>query len=167
MTKENENIFLHIIKEDYKRKEKEQNDLKDFEKEAKSPILIEHMGKSAIEKLKELWEDSAVTVEGKSVQKAEKPMEKDQLQVKEEKDQVQVEVSTDKKNVLDSLASLQTEEQKLLEKKENLLGIEEALKSKLVEEINRKKTAIIALKSEISTLQNGCNQLEQIIKSSL
>ncbi len=165
MTKENENIFLHIIKEDYKRKEAEQSDFKDLEKEDKSLILTEHIDKSATNKLKELWEDSSVTVD--TVQKAEKPQEKEQLQVKNEKEQVQVEVLADKDDFLNSLSSLQTEERKLLEKKEKLLEMEEALKIKLVEEISKKKTMITALKSEISTLQNKCNQLEQLVKPSL
>ncbi len=67
---------------------------------------------------------------------------------------------------LDLLASFQKmkrEEEELLEQKQGLLTKAQGLQSKLTEEIEKKKTAIKDLKSEIPGLQNKCKELAQAL----
>jgi len=81
------------------------------------------------------------------------------------KDSPQIEESTNTPDV-DLLASFQkmrTEEQELLEIKEDLLTKERDLQSKLVKEIDRKKVAIDVLKSEIQNLENKCQEMAQVL----
>ena len=81
-------------------------------------------------------------------------------------DRSQIAESPNAVNDLDLLASFQkmkTEEQALLELKQNLLTTEQNLHTKLVEEIDKKKTAINNLKTEIPNLQNRCKELAQAL----
>ena len=69
-------------------------------------------------------------------------------------------------DVLDLVASFQkvkTEEQELLETKEDLLAKERDLQSKLAKEIDKKKIAIDVLKSEIQNLENRCKEMAQAL----
>ena len=62
-----------------------------------------------------------------------------------------------------SFQKMRTEEQELKEIKQALLKTQEDLQSKLVKEIDKKKTAIDKLKSEIPAIQNRCKQLGQVL----
>ena len=82
------------------------------------------------------------------------------------KDSPQVEESTNTLDVADLLASFQkmsTEEQELLETKEDLLAKERDLQSKLVKEIDKKKIAIDVLKSEVQNLEDKCKKVAQAL----
>ena len=69
-------------------------------------------------------------------------------------------------NDLDLVASLQkmkTEEQALLEQKQRLLTTEQNLHTKLVKEMDKKKTNINALRTEIIDRINRCDKLSQAL----
>jgi seryl-tRNA synthetase len=71
-------------------------------------------------------------------------------------------------DVVDLLAYFQkmrTEEQELLETKEDLLAKERDLQGKLVKEIDKKKVAIDVLKSEVQNLENRCKEMAQALGS--
>jgi hypothetical protein len=67
-------------------------------------------------------------------------------------------------DLLVSLQKLKTEEQELLEQKQRLLTTEQNLHCKLVKEIDKKKTAINNLKSEIPDLLDRCKELAQALE---
>jgi hypothetical protein len=70
-------------------------------------------------------------------------------------------------NDLDLVASLQkmkTEEQALLEQKQRLLATEQNLHTKLVKEMDKKKTNINALRTEIIDRINRCDKLSQALR---
>jgi predicted transcriptional regulator len=84
------------------------------------------------------------------------------------KDSPAIEESTNTPDVSDLLASFQkmrTEEQELLETKEDLLAKERDLQSKLFKEIDRKKIAVDELKLTIQNLENRCKEMEQALGS--
>ena len=81
-------------------------------------------------------------------------------------DYPQFQISSNSINDLDLLASLQkmkTEEQALLEQKQRLLSTEQNLHTKLVKEMDKKKTAINNLRSEIIDRINRCDKLSQAL----
>ena len=61
------------------------------------------------------------------------------------------------------LQKMKTEEQALLEQKQQLVATEQNLHNKLVEEIEDKKATIANLKSEITDLQNRTKQLGEAL----
>ena len=99
----------------------------------------------------------------------ETPQAPESPQTTEEPEQIdypQFEEPTNAQDVLDLLASFQkmkTEEQKLLEIKKQILTKQQDLQSKLIKEIEKKKTTIANLTSEIPDLQNRCKQLGQAL----
>ena len=56
---------------------------------------------------------------------------------------------------------MKTEEQALLEQKQRLLATEQNLHSKLIKEMDKKKTAISSLRTEIIERINRCDKLSQ------
>ena len=66
-------------------------------------------------------------------------------------------------DLLTSLQKMKTEEQALLEQKQRLVATEQNLHNKLVKEMERKKTTIANLISEITDLQNRTKQLEEAL----
>ena len=158
MKKENENIHLFIIEQEYKRKKAEQNGQDGSSKEAE-PILTEQINPAVIQKLEEMHPKLAETEVPESVQPTEEPG-----QVKSP----QIEESTISPDILDLLASfrkMRSEEQELLETKEELLAKERDLQSKLAKEIEKKKIAIDVLKSEVQNLEDRCKEMSQILGS--
>ena len=155
--KENQDIHLFIIEQEYKRKKARQNDNQGLLRKAETPMLTKLNRRSVIKKLKEMHPDFAVIEEPES------------LQTTGEREQVnrpQVEKSSGAPDLLGLLASLQkmrTEEQELLEIKQDLLAKEGDLQSKLVKEIDKMKMAIDELRSEIPDIQNRCRQLKQAL----
>jgi predicted RNase H-like nuclease (RuvC/YqgF family) len=69
----------------------------------------------------------------------------------------------DDSDLLASFQKMKKEEEELLEQKQDLITKAQGLQSKLTEEIEKKKTAIKDLKSEIPGLQNKCNELAQAL----
>ena len=79
-----------------------------------------------------------------------------------------IEESANAPDVADLLASfrkMRSEEQELLETKEELLAKERDLQSKLAKEIEKKKIAIDVLKSEVQNLEDRCKEMSQILGS--
>jgi hypothetical protein len=66
-------------------------------------------------------------------------------------------------DLLTSLQKMKTEEQALLEQKQRLVATEQSLHNKLVKEIERKKTTIKNLKTEILDHINKCEELSQVL----
>jgi predicted transcriptional regulator len=84
------------------------------------------------------------------------------------KDSPPIEESSNAPDVSDLLASFQkmrTEEQELLETKEDLLAKERDLQGKLAKEIDKKKIVIDVLKSEVQNLENRCKEMTQALGS--
>ena len=82
-------------------------------------------------------------------------------------DNLQIDEESDTSSVLDLLSSLQemnTKEQKLLEIKQRLMETQQDLQSKLIKEIEKKKTTINNLTSQIENLQNTSKRLSQALK---
>ena len=81
-------------------------------------------------------------------------------------DNLQIDEESDTSSVLDLLSSLQemnTKEQKLLEIKQRLMETQQDLQSKLIKEIEKKKTTINNLTSQIENLQSTNKQLLQAL----
>ena len=82
-------------------------------------------------------------------------------------DNLQIDESPDISNVPDLVLSLQemnTKEQELLRVKQRLMETQQNLQSKLVKEIEKKKTTINDLISQIENLQNTSKRLSQVLK---
>jgi hypothetical protein len=65
-----------------------------------------------------------------------------------------------------SFQKIKTEEQALLEIKQQLLATHLDLRCKLVKEIDKKKLNIDSLKSEVNILETNCKVLSQAVSSS-
>jgi hypothetical protein len=157
MKKENENIHLLIIEQEYKRNKTKQNDNESFSRKAEMPVLTKQNDASVIQKLKQMHPNFAVIEELESLQTTEEPDKENSPQVEEPPCAPEV------SGLLDSLQKMRTEEQKLLEIKQALLKKQQDLQSKLVEEIGKKKMAIDELKAEIPTLESWCKQVAQAL----
>ena len=82
---------------------------------------------------------------------------------------LQIDEESGTSNVLDLLSSLQemnTKEQKLLEEKQRLMETQQDLQSKLVKEIEKKKTNINNLISQIEYLQSTNKKFLQALNIS-
>ena len=151
MKKENKNIFLHIIDEDYKGKNQKQNEAIDVS--GKAIQLIDQKDASVIERLRKMHGNFEATEE------SEQPAD--------ELNQTKRQELCDSMNLHDvselyvSLQELKTEEQELLDQKQDLLSMEQDLREKLANEIDKKKKTIEALRLEISALQNICSEISQ------
>jgi flagellar motor protein MotB len=95
-----------------------------------------------------------------------KPQVSKTLETTAKVDIPQVEEGLSAPDVLDLTASFQkmrTEEQELLETKQALLRTQQDLQSKLIKEMDKKKTAIDELKLEIPDIQKRCKRLGQLL----
>jgi hypothetical protein len=153
MKKENENIHRHIINEDYKALKKKQN--QHFEVSGKAITLSELQNDSTIvEQLKKMHEDFATTNEPELLQV---PTDPDQME------QQSSYMPTDSFDVSDLFATyekLKTEEQELVDCKQNLLATEQSLRNRLKLEICKKKKDIKELQVEIAALENTCEEIK-------
>ena len=160
MRKENENIHIFIVEEEYRRNKTKQNTHDDFLRKAEPLIINKRNHESIILELEKMHSDFEVNQENESLQTPEGTKQIDPLPIAESSNSI---------NDLDLLASLQkmkTEEQELLEQKQRLLATEQNLHSKLVKEIDKKKNAINNLKNEIPDLLNRCKELSQALGAS-
>jgi len=144
MSKENENINLFVIEEDYRRRKTNQNCNDYCSGKAVAPILTE----SVIEKFEEMHLDFE---SAKDSEQTESP------QFAESSDY------PDSQDLLESFQKVNAEELKLLEIKQNLLKTQKDLQNSLVNEIDKKKKTIANLTIEISILQKTCGQLSRAL----
>jgi len=154
MKKENQNIHTQMISEDNKvNKNKQTNS--------------EISGKAM--QLSGLQNDVTVVEELDKIQPSFALINSECLKPDDEPDRVDIQdshKSTNSPDVSELFASFQkvkTEEQRLLEIKQQILAQRYGLQNKLVGEIEKKKTRISKLVSEIHDLQNINKQLEQAL----
>jgi hypothetical protein len=156
MGKENENIHVFMVEEEYRRRKIKQN-ANNFLRKAEPLILDQQNHESVIQELKKQHSNFEVNQEDETLRVPQVAKLIDTLQISESPNSI---------NDLDLLTSLQkmkTEEQALLEQKQRLVATEQNLHNKLVKEIERKKTTIANLTAEITDLQNRTKQLEEAL----
>ena len=66
-------------------------------------------------------------------------------------------------DLIATLKGVKMEEQELLRQREHLQTTEGELRNQAITEIDEKKQTLKGLKSEITLLQNKCNELEQAL----
>ena len=157
MRKENENINIFIIEEEYRRSKTKQNTHDNFLRKAEPLILNKQSHESVILELTKMHSNLEANQEYETLRAPESTKQIDPLQIADPSNSI---------NDLDLLASLQkmkTEEQVLQEQKQRLLSTEQNLHSKLLKEMDKKKTAINALRTEIPGLLNRCEELSHAL----
>ena len=144
MSKENQNINLFVIEEDYRRKKTNQS-CNDFcSGKAVAPILT----KTDIDKFEDMHMDFELSEDDQQIS-PQQPIESTDY--------------PDSPELLDSLQKMNEEEKKLNEIKMNLLETQLELQNTLINEIDKKKKTIAHLSTEISTLQNDCQLLSEAL----
>ena len=151
MRKENENIFLHIIGEDYRRNKMKQKVDEVFLREAEQLSVTRQIPSSVILELEKM------SIRLEAPQTPEVSQQIDRAQIAESSNEV---VDFE---FLTLLQRMGRAEQELLEQKQAFWAIERELQGRLVEEIETKKMAISNLKSEISDLEDECKELAQVL----
>jgi len=154
MKKENENIQLHIISEDYKVKKKERNN--EFRISEKA-ILISELQNNAtvLEQLNKMHEEFTETKEPDSSTTDEALDPKELVDFGEPID------SFDVSKLLEFYEKLKKEESELIDCRQEFLASEQRLFVRLTQEIDKKRKSIEELKDEISALQIACKEIEQ------
>jgi hypothetical protein len=153
MVKENENIHIFIVEEEYRKKKIKQNTNDSFLRKAEPLLLDQQNHESVILELKKQHSNFEVNQEDETLPSTQGAKQLEGLQLAE---------SPNSSNDLDLLASLQkmkTEEQALLEQKQRLVATEQNLHNKLVKEMEKRKATIANLISEITDLQNRTKQI--------
>jgi hypothetical protein len=143
MRKENENIHLHIIKEDYRRIRMEQTANEAYIGKSEQTTAFQQIPSSAFFELQKLSAITQTPAEGQQVVLNQK--------VGSCKDVADFKIIT-------LLQNMKREEEELLEQKKSLLAIEQELKNELFKLIEAKKVAINDLKSENSNLEHECKK---------
>jgi hypothetical protein len=133
MKKEKENIFLHIINDNYKTSKKKQSEHGDVTGKAILSTELQQKNASVLEKLRRMHEDFPT-------------QSMDALDVSE---------------LYASYQKLVIKEQQLMDRKEDLLSKEQDLRKRLLREIDNKNKEINALQIEISVLQNKCEEISR------
>lgn len=85
------------------------------------------------------------------------------VQSVEEQDNTEEKNKGKREGLLLVLQELEREEGSLLEKKQELLNLEEKLQLKIKEEIDARKCKIEALKNEVSELRRQCEELAGVL----
>jgi hypothetical protein len=155
MKKEKENIHFHIISEDYKAKKNKQNQHWDI---LSKPALLSGLQNNTpvVEQLKKMHGDLVEPEEPELIQVAtENP---DQIETQSNYQSIN---SLDVSELIASYQKLKTEEQELIDCKQDLLAMEQGLRNRLMQEICIKKKAIEDLQSEVLALQNTCREIAQ------
>ena len=81
-------------------------------------------------------------------------------------DHITIELSSNKVSISDLIATLKSvkaEEKELLIQRKDLQATENDLRNQAIAEIENKKKALTGLKTEITFLQNKCEELEQAL----
>ncbi|HUK84810.1 MAG TPA: hypothetical protein VLU95_03000 [Candidatus Acidoferrum sp.] len=157
MPKENENIHLFILEEEYKRNKAKQNDHGDVLGEALPPELIKKNNASVFQELERMHHNFETCQEPELVQIPEEPQQTDRSQISE------IVGTTEDSKVLMILEKIKSEEKELLKEKQELLTMEKDLQNKVVEEIQKKRIDLNDLKSEISDIQDRCKALSEAL----
>jgi hypothetical protein len=144
MSKQNENINLFVIEEDYRRKKTHPSHNDYCSGKAVAPILT----KTEIDKFEDMHIDFELSEDDRQ-KSPPQPIESTDY--------------PDSPELLDSLQKMNEEEQKLVEIKINLLKTQQELQNILMNEIDKKKKTIAHLSTEISTLQNDCQLLSEAL----
>lgn len=155
MKKRNKNIFWHIINEDYKTKKQEQNQRFDVSGKAIQLTEPQQQDASVAEQLRKMHDPFVVTMEPEWLQQT------DELNQTKQQDSCESMNSLDVSELYESYQKIKTEEQELIDCKQDLQSMEQDLREKLSKEIGKKKKAIEALQLEISALQNTCRVISQ------
>jgi hypothetical protein len=157
MGKENENIHIHIIEEDYKRSKQKQNEHDDTLGKAELPDQIMRNNASVVKQLQKMHTDFAVVTDPTWLRtNEENPKENQSDEVNELND---LHIS----ELFSAFQKMKAEEQELLCQKQNFLETEQELRNVLIQEICKKKKTIQELKTEISSLQNTCKEISQAL----
>jgi len=157
MNKENENIHLFIIEEEYKRNKAKQKGNDDLLKKPEPLALSTQNHEAVIQELEKMHPNYKVIEEPKARRTVKRRKQVESPQIAESSN------TPDILELLESFQKMKTEEQELLEQKQNLLTTIQNLHNKLIEEIDRKKTAINNLKTEIPELQNKYKKIAQAL----
>jgi hypothetical protein len=153
--KKNKNIFWHIIEEDYKIKSENQSQCFDVSGKAILFTDPQHKGASVVEQLKKLHQPFMVTEE------SEMHEPNDELNQTNQQDSLESTNSLNDSELNAFSQKIETEEQELIDHKQDMQSQEHDLREKLLIEIGEKKKVIEALQLEISTLQNSCREISQ------
>ena len=151
MKKENKNIFLHIIDQDYKATKQAQKGGIDISE--KTIQLMDQKDVSVIDQLRKMHADFEIT------------KETEQLESTDEFNQTKPSALCETMNSIDvselylSYQKVKAEEQELKDHKQDLLSMEQDLRARMLKEIYNKKKAIEVLHIEISTLQSNCQDI--------
>jgi len=137
MKKENENIFLHIINENYKTCKQKQSECCDVTGKAILFTELEQTDASVLEQLRKMHGDFS-----------DGPLN-----------------SLDDIELYSPYQKITTEKQELLNRKQDPLLKAQDLQKRLLKEIGKKKEEIKALRIEISVLQNKCEEISQGLQS--
>ena len=154
MKKENENIHLHIIYEDYKAIKNKQKNHFDISEKA---IQLSELQKNAsvVEQLRKMHGDLVGTHEPETLKTAEDHNQKEQQSTYGKIN------SLDVSELFMAYQKLKAEEQGLIDRKQDLLAMERGLQNRLTQEICKKKRTIKELKVEIHALRNTCREIKK------
>ena len=156
MNRENENIHLHIIEEDYNSKKKKQKQRFGISEKAESPAELLQNHESAFKQLERMHTNFAV----EWLQTTEETRQTDHPNTDEPLDALNI------SQMFSFLQKMKSEEQELIEQKQDLLKKQQELRSLLIQEIDKKKKTIQELKSEVSDLQKTCKEISQALEIS-
>ena len=157
MRKENENIHVFIVKEEYRRSKMMQNANNSLIEKAEPIILNQQNHESVIKELEKMHSDFKGNQEDQTLQTTDHSQQVDPLQISE------VPNSTGDLDLLTSLQSLKAEELALIEQKQRLIAREQNLYSELVKKIEKKKLTIANLASEVGDLQSKTKLLGEAL----
>jgi len=157
MPKENENIHLFILEDEYKRNKTKQNDHVDLLGEALSPELSKQNNASVFQELEKMHPSFEICLESELPQKTVDPHQTDHSQIADTAG------TTEDMRLLMALQKIKTEEKVLLVEKQQLLAMEKDLQNKIVEEIQKKRTDLDDLKAEISEIEGRCKKISEAL----
>ena len=137
MKKENKNIFLHIIDQDYKANKQAQNGGIDISE--KTIQLMDQKDFSVIEQLRKMHADFGETEEPEQLESIDEINQTKPLAPCESMNSIDV------SELYLSYQKVKAEEQELKDRKQALLSMEQDLRARMLKEIYNKKKAIEVL----------------------
>ncbi len=156
MHKENESIYLFIIEEEYKRNKTNQNAHEDLLGKAELSILTEQNHASVLQELEKMHPTCEVIQEPKRRQRPKRHKQTVPTQIAEPPN------TPDDLDLLESCPKNKSRRKRTARTKTRPINNTQLLYNKLIEETEKKKTAINNLKTEI----NRCKELTQSLESS-
>ena len=154
MKKEKLNIYSHIIREDYEAKKNKPQHWDILEK----PVLLSDLQNKTtlVEQLKTMHNCFVEIKETELPQMA--AVESDQIESQSDCRNMNF---LDISELIKSYHELKNDEQKLVNKRQCLLVMEQDFRNRLIHEICRKRKVTKELQDEISALQSTCREIEQ------